>query len=125
MCIHVLDFEALIKLLAKDSANKLKDFKENILFAFKNTHLWMTPRFVLQINGGKISLTSNPKSHSILIEADRDVLTSILIGALKPSKALMTRKLKIRPLLKIHRSLRLLSLLQLHDSWFHPRADFG
>lgn len=123
--VRVLDFETLIGSLAKNVGDKLKKHRENILFIMEDTHSVTKLQFGVEIDHGKANPSSHTQSHSISVETSVETLTSILFGALKPSRAFITRKLKVRPMRKIYVTLELLSILQLHDPWFHPKADFG
>jgi putative sterol carrier protein len=123
--VHVLNFQVFAETIARSAENKLKKYKENILFTVRNSTFPEENQFEVEIDLGKISIAPIHRPHSILIKTDTETLTSILLGTLKPTKALVTGKLKIRPLRKLLRAMHLLSLIQPHDSWFYPIADFG
>jgi ribosomal protein S18 acetylase RimI-like enzyme/putative sterol carrier protein len=125
LSVHVLNFQALTEAIARSAEDKLKKYKENILFTVESSTFSKKHRFEVEINSGKINMTPIHKPHSILIKTDAETLTSVLLGTLGPAKALITGKLRIRPLQKLLRALHILSLIQSHDSWFYPKADVG
>jgi len=125
MFLSVLDFKRLLQLLSDDKKEGLRGFTEDFLISFKDAPFWIRPQIVIRVEDGQTRIEEGNKPHTVLIETDATTLTSILFGTAEPLWALLRFRLKVRPLRKLGRVLRWLSLLRLGDPWFSSGSDFG
>lgn len=124
MFVGIADFEALVETLAKASVLKLGDFKETVTFELVNARSLVNPAFSVVVDDG-VKVLSEAVSGGLRIKVDSDVLAAILLGIMKPSRAFLKGKLKVRPLSKMLKALRFLEAIHVKGQWFFPLADFG
>jgi len=123
--LSVLDYEPFVRLLSSIKEEKFNGFEGNFLIKLRDARFWLNPLISIRLQNGRMETGGESKRGDVVIETDTSTLTSILFGASNPLWALFRFKLKIRPLRKLGKVLKLLGLLRLDDPWFLARADLG
>jgi ribosomal protein S18 acetylase RimI-like enzyme len=123
--LSVLEYEQFVRFLASANKKKLTGLQGDFVIRLKDARSWMSPFISIGLGNGRIETGRENRRCDVLIETDTSTLASMLLGTYNPSWALLRFRLKIHPLRKLRRALRLFSLLRLDDSWFFPRADLG
>jgi hypothetical protein len=123
MSISVLDFPRLVNDILTD---KVKERKINgtILFNLHRSSLFNS--FSANIQNGKVSLKQDILAKpEITFDIDAETLLLFILGKINGPKALISSKIHIKPLWKIRKALKILSLLKNDSPWYMPRADIG
>lgn len=105
-----------------------KGVNEAVLINLRNFPSWCAQHVAVSVRDGEISVsTEKLEEPSIKIEADISTISSCIFGSKSTLyRAIVERRLKIRPLRKILRAVKILSLFQLgNPPWFVPGADYG
>ena len=123
--LSVLDYEGLLRLLSSVDKEKLMSFGQDFLIRLRDARSWTSPVIFIGLRNGRLEIRSEDKPCDVLIETDTSTLASILFGTCEPLWALLRFELRIRPLRKVRRALKFLSLLTVNGPWFLPRADLG
>jgi hypothetical protein len=123
--LSVLDFKQLLKLICSAKRDKLSNVDGDFMIRFKDAPAWISPFIMMKFTNGQAQIENENKSCEVLIETNTATFTSIIFGTKGPLWAIARFKLKIHPPWKLHRVLRLFSLMRLDDPWFFPRSDLG
>jgi hypothetical protein len=126
MFFAVLNYESLLKLLAKNLSTELKTtFKETIHITIEKAPSWIEHDLFIEINKDGIHKVSNHCSPEFNIKTDYFTLSSMLFGNTTPLNALLRLKLKVTPAKKTVVAVKILSQLKLKTEWAFPLSEFG
>jgi hypothetical protein len=124
MFLGITDFEALVGALAKNAKERLGNFRETVTFKLLNARSWINPVFSVRIDE-EVQVFDNAVPSGFSIEVESEVLAAILLGKVNPFVASLKGRLGVNPFWKFPKAMRLLNVLQMHNSWFYSLADYG
>jgi putative sterol carrier protein len=124
--ISVLNFPRLISDILKESG---KESKINCSISFKlhKSPTSLSKCFYADLKNGKITILeqNNLCKPEIVFEMDEGILLLFILGKINGARALLFSKMRVKPLWKIRKALKILSLLKNNSPWYMPRADIG
>lgn len=126
--LRVLDLEVIFRKIEDQRTNVDKSLNEAILMNLKNFPSSCPQHLAILIRGGEITFsTEKLKQPTIKIDVDISTISSCIFGSKKTLYgALLKRRLKIRPLRKVLKAVKVLSWFQLENPpWYVPKADYG
>lgn len=102
----------------------VKQFDEEFSFQLHKVPFGVAKNFYVKIHAAAVEvsegLTPEP---AIVVELELADLVSVLFGDVNATRLLVTGKMRVKPLWKFRRVLKLLSTLRLHGPWFFPLSD--
>jgi len=125
MFLSVLSFSKLVASLIEKEASLGSKFNETVLVRLRDAPSWISDRFFIKIGKGKVEVFEDISDYTIILETDPYTFSSLLFGNMSPLRALISLKLKIKPLRKVSTLLKILSNLRVDTPWFFPLSDFG
>ena len=124
--VNVVDLPKFMYELLNLRKEKLFGYNEEILIKLRNSPSWQVQNFTITLKNANISvkegLTDNP---SITLNADPPTIVSCILGTQGLLKSFLYSRLKVKPILKTSKIMKLLSILKINDLWFGPKSDFG
>jgi len=125
--LKVQDLPQLLKKIVGQENRLKRDFQETVVFSLRKVPSSCPNHVVLQIqNGTAIVLMDDEAKPTIKIEVDLSTISECVFGSRRRLyKAILDGRLKVRPLRKVIKAMKILSLLQLRNPWYIPGADFG
>ncbi|MDH5482937.1 MAG: SCP2 sterol-binding domain-containing protein [Candidatus Bathyarchaeota archaeon] len=127
MFVGVLSFKKLISMLvAVGSMESIRKISEEIIIKVKDAPFWIENAVSFEVHNGEVRVHDGLSfSPTILVQTDLATLTSVLFGTTSPHRAILTRKVKVKPFWKITTMIKLLLSMRVTYSWFWPLGDFG
>ena len=125
--LRVLDIPYVFRRIVNQKTVE-KGFNEAILINLRRFPSWCAQHVAILVQDGDVTVSSDKlKYPTIKIDADISIVSLCIFGSTRTLyKAILRRRLRIRPLRKILRAVKILSLFQLNNpSWFVPGADYG
>ena len=126
MFLSVLNINSLVSSIAEKKASELKaKFDEVILIKIKDAPFWVDDAVFIRVNPRELVVEDKPQASTLQVETDYVTLSSLLFGDVSPLSAFVRRKLTVKPLSKISKTLKLLSYLQIGAEWSFQLSDYG
>jgi hypothetical protein len=125
--LRVIDLPHILSAISKQK-NVEKGLKEAILINLRKFPPWCVKQVAILVQDGEVIVSTEKLEHpTIEIEADISTISSCVFGSKRTLyKTALEGRLRIRPLRKILRALKILSVFQLKNPpWFVPGADYG
>ena len=125
--LRVLDIPYIFRKII-DQKNVEKRLNEKVLLDLRRFPSWCPRHVAIVVQDGHVSVLSEKLKHpTIKVETDISTVSFCIFGSKRTLyKAILNRRLRIRPLRKILRAVKILSLFQLNNPpWFVPGADYG
>lgn len=126
--LRVLDLPYILRKIVDQKRKVEKDLSETILINLRKFPSWCAGHVSILVQDGEITVSSTRlQQPTIKIDVDISTISSCIFGSRRTLyKEILKRRLKIRPLRKILRAVKILSMCQLKNpSWYVPRADYG
>jgi len=120
----ILDTAKLIEHIIKGKGDGLKGGNETFFIRLKDAPF--PPNIIsIQWIDGTLSVSNRTISNEpkVVIDTDFPTLNKLIFGGESILKAMLKSKLAIKPVWKVNKGVRLLSLLSLRDYWYIPRLD--
>lgn len=111
-----------------DQKKVKKGLDEAILINLRKFPSWCLQHVTILVQDGNMTISTEKLGHpTIEIEADISTISKCIFGSRRTLyRAILKRRLKIRPLRKILRAVKILSLFQLKNPPLYiPIADYG
>jgi len=127
MFLRILDLPYLLRKIL-DQKKVEQRINEAILVTLKKFPSWCAEHVAILVQDGDVTVSTERLEHpTVKIEADISTISSCIFGSKRTLyKATLEGRLKIRPLRKVARAVKVLSWFQLKDTqWFVPGADYG
>ena len=125
---RVLDLPYILKKIVNQKNKVKKNLDEMILINLRKFPSWCADHVAILVQDGKITVsTERTGQPSIEIYADISTISSCIFGSRRTLyRAILERRMRIRPLRKVLRAVKILSLFQLKNPpWYVPGADYG
>jgi hypothetical protein len=120
----ILDMAKLIEHIIQGKGDEWKGRNGTFFIRLKDAPL---PQKVISIqwieDKPSVSYRAISDEPRVVIDTDLPTLNKLIFGEESVLKAMLKSKLVIKPLWKIRKGVRLLSLLSLRDRWYIPRLD--
>ncbi len=126
--LRVLDLKAILSHNVGQLTDEKKSLDEAILINLRNFPLWCAQHLAILARCGEIVVSTEKLTQpTIEIDVDISTISSCIFGSKKTLyRAVLDRRLTVRPLRKLFKALKVLSWLQLQKgAWYVPKADFG
>lgn len=125
-----LKVQDLPKLLERIYAREKKvnlEAEETVLFRLKDVPSWCPKQVTLRIRKEEASVFSQIMGKpTIIVETDLSTISASILGSGRRLYiAAIKGQLKVHPLRKIRKALKILSSLRLRNPWYVPGADYG
>ena len=122
----ILDCCKLVEEVANSQKSRFESLEGVFQFNILSSKVLSSDSFQIEVGHGKIEVVHGAsKASAVYIETDAKTLASCIFGVTHPLRAILSGEIKVKPLWKIGRVAKLLSVLELGDSWFIPNGDFG
>jgi putative sterol carrier protein len=126
MFLSILNINRLVSLIAENKASELKaKFDEAVLIKIKDAPFWVDGTVFIRVNPKEVVVEDKPQASTMQVETDYVTFSSLLFGDISPFGAFTRKKLTVKPLSKISKTLKLLSYLQIGAEWSFQLSDFG
>ena len=124
--LRVFDFPQLLDGIVAQIREFEEDFDETVLINIAKAPSWCDNHVVIRVQKGKMSVSSGEiKRPTIIIDSDISTISSCIFSSKRIYRAILKGNLKVRPLWKIPRAVKIFSFIQLKDPWYVPEADYG
>jgi len=126
--LRILDVPDLFRKLLDLKKPIVEGSDETILVDLAKFPSWCPQHVAILVHDGQVAVSTEKQAKpTVRIEADISTIASCIFGSkCTLYRAILERRLRIRPLRKIPRALKLLSFFQLKKPpWFVPAADYG
>ena len=126
MFLSVLNINRLVSSIAQNKASELKaKFDDAILIKIKDTPFWVDDTVFIRVNAKEVAVEDKLQEFTMQVKTDYVTFSSLLFGDISPFGAFVRRKLIVKPLSKISKTLKLLSYLQIGAEWSFQLSDYG
>jgi len=126
--LRVLDLPYILRKIIKQQKKVEKGLNEAILVTLKKFPSWCAKHVAILVQDGEVTISTEKLEHpTVKIDADISTISLCIFGTKRTiCKAIFAGSLKIRPLRKIPKAVKILSWFQLRNPrWFIPGADYG
>jgi hypothetical protein len=127
MFVGVLSFSKLLSILIEEGRTFLcNKFNEKICVIIQDAPFWIEKNLSVSINRNGIDVfEGSVESPTVLVKTNVKTLSSVLFGIIRPTRAVLGFKMRVKPFWKIPSVIRFLDSVRLRDVWFWPLGDFG
>ncbi len=126
MFLSVLNLTRLVSSIAENKANQLMaKFDEALLIKIKDAPFWIADAVFIRINRKEVVVEDKPQASTMQLQTDYVTFSSLLFGNISPFGAFIRGKLKLKPLSKVSKMLKILSHLQIGAEWSFQLSDYG